>query len=625
MNIYAAGSIIDFKYTSTEVSGSPSSWVDYAAAAYKSNSTTQTSSGITITPDFDGIIGLNHIRVDTAANTSFYTTDTEFDVVANNGNTADLQMPGMVLFHFRLGTAFTTADRTKLSDIETDTQDIQSRLPAALVDGRMAAEDGGPRTWYVSTTAGNDSNTGLSRAAPKLTFASAQTAASNGDTIEMLTSSSSTAVTVSKSLTVKGIRNSAYGHTITVSSGTAITIIAHHVTLDGFSGVTTDAVTGTSAGILATGRDGITLRRCKAGGVINGLRLYNASNVVLDNVFALSEGDNSSEAAFLEGGKNWDIRNCQFRKVGAGTLNMTACTLYGALHGTLYNNRFEVVKTIASAADVWNLVLTADDSALSPLYDPANNSEFVEPPFVRMQNNLFFVDIQGVGDTGEINCLKEVVGNTDDGAAVYVEGSQYMLHTQAGNTVFKYEGDAEAKIAVRGGDVTPSEVSGAGIAVLDLRPSNFHLMGINASGHLSRVTLTDTATALTEDVAGAGAQAVFDNEEVAEHRVLKISTRSDGTTTIVYPARVRIGEPITYWLNMSPQLGKGVWIDDVDNVLSSDDTELGVTAGVNRELVVVHLDATNAVAGTDYTVTMNVVPFPGKVIKVKLNVEVLDD
>lgn len=148
-----------------------------ALSVYKDNSTTQSTSGVTLTADFDSVTGLNHFAIDTSADGTFYSAGSFFDIVITTGTVDSVSVVGSVVASFTLRKSSalkpTTAGRTldvsaggeagvdwanvgsptttlnlsgttikTATDVETDTADIQSRLPAALVSGRMDASVG---------------------------------------------------------------------------------------------------------------------------------------------------------------------------------------------------------------------------------------------------------------------------------------------------------------------------------------------------------------------------------------------------------------------------------------------------------------------------------------------------
>lgn len=148
-----------------------------ALSVYKDNSTTQSTTGVTLTADFDSVTGLNHFAIDTSADGTFYSAGSFFDIVITTGTVDSVSVVGSVVasFTLRKNSALkpTTAGRTldvsaggeagvdwanvgspttvlnlsgttikTATDVETDTADIQTRLPAALVSGRMDASVG---------------------------------------------------------------------------------------------------------------------------------------------------------------------------------------------------------------------------------------------------------------------------------------------------------------------------------------------------------------------------------------------------------------------------------------------------------------------------------------------------
>lgn len=148
-----------------------------ALSVYKDNSTTQSTSGVTLTADFDSVTGLNHFAIDTSSDGTFYSAGSFFDIVITTGTVDSVSVVGTVVasFTIRKNSCLkpTTAGRSldvtatgeagidwanigspttvvnlsgttvkTATDVETDTADIQSRLPAALVGGRIDSSVG---------------------------------------------------------------------------------------------------------------------------------------------------------------------------------------------------------------------------------------------------------------------------------------------------------------------------------------------------------------------------------------------------------------------------------------------------------------------------------------------------
>lgn len=176
---FDAGAIIHGKFTTFRPStsapftlaGTP------ALSVYKDNSTTQSTTGVTLTVDFDSVTGLNHFTIDTSADGAFYSAGSFFDIVITAGTVDSVSVVGAAVANFTIEKSSalkpTTAGRKldvtatgaagidwgnvenptttinfsgttikTATDVETDTADIQTRLPAALVSGRIDASVG---------------------------------------------------------------------------------------------------------------------------------------------------------------------------------------------------------------------------------------------------------------------------------------------------------------------------------------------------------------------------------------------------------------------------------------------------------------------------------------------------
>lgn len=101
---YDAGTVIRFKFNTFRPStgapfalaGSPS------LAAYKDDSTTQDTDGLTLTASFDGVDGMNHVSVDTSADPTFYSSGSSFDIVIAAGTVDGVSVVGVVVGSFTL-------------------------------------------------------------------------------------------------------------------------------------------------------------------------------------------------------------------------------------------------------------------------------------------------------------------------------------------------------------------------------------------------------------------------------------------------------------------------------------------------------------------------------------------
>lgn len=118
MGDYDASTIIYGKFTTYRPStgaaftlgGTP------ALSVYKDNSTTQSTTGVTLTVDFDSVTGLHHFAIDTSADGTFYSAGSFFDIVITTGTIDSVSVVGTVVasFTIRRNSALkpTTAGRT---------------------------------------------------------------------------------------------------------------------------------------------------------------------------------------------------------------------------------------------------------------------------------------------------------------------------------------------------------------------------------------------------------------------------------------------------------------------------------------------------------------------------------
>jgi len=101
---YDAATVIYGKFTTFR----PSTGAAYtlagtpALSVYKDNSTTQSTTGVTLTADFDTVTGLNHFAIDTSADGTFYAAGSNFDIVITTGTVDSVSVVGAVVGRFSL-------------------------------------------------------------------------------------------------------------------------------------------------------------------------------------------------------------------------------------------------------------------------------------------------------------------------------------------------------------------------------------------------------------------------------------------------------------------------------------------------------------------------------------------
>lgn len=146
---------LNFKFTSRQFStGAPFTLGGTPVlSVYIANSTTQITTGITLTVDFDTVTGLNHVLIDLSSSAS-YAIGTDYQVVITTGTVDSISVVGETVATFSIENRF-EYDGSKFPGYD------------AII--------------YVKK-AGNDSNDG-SEALPLLTLGAAKTAAGAGDLI----------------------------------------------------------------------------------------------------------------------------------------------------------------------------------------------------------------------------------------------------------------------------------------------------------------------------------------------------------------------------------------------------------------------------------------------------------
>jgi hypothetical protein len=99
---FSASAVIDFKFTTFRPStGAPFTLAGTpVVSVYKDNDTTQSTTGVVLTVDFDSVTGLNHVRVTTTD--AFYANGSEFECVITAGTVDSVSVVGSCVGRFTL-------------------------------------------------------------------------------------------------------------------------------------------------------------------------------------------------------------------------------------------------------------------------------------------------------------------------------------------------------------------------------------------------------------------------------------------------------------------------------------------------------------------------------------------
>lgn len=112
---FAAGDVVSFMFHTPDVT---TNWVPFslgsgAVKVYHSNNTTETATGVTLTADFDGVVGLNHVNITTVSDGTFFAAGRTFHVVLSAGDVNGNFRAGTALATFSIANRLISADVTK--------------------------------------------------------------------------------------------------------------------------------------------------------------------------------------------------------------------------------------------------------------------------------------------------------------------------------------------------------------------------------------------------------------------------------------------------------------------------------------------------------------------------------
>lgn len=105
---------LNFKFSTHKADGTPITLAGTPAlSVYKSNSTTQSTAGITLTVDFDSVTGLHNCKIDLSAD-AFYAAGNDYSVVITTGTVNSISVVGTVLAHFSIENRNIKANMTQI-------------------------------------------------------------------------------------------------------------------------------------------------------------------------------------------------------------------------------------------------------------------------------------------------------------------------------------------------------------------------------------------------------------------------------------------------------------------------------------------------------------------------------
>lgn len=138
---FAENSVIDFMWDTNDAGGaSITRATDGTVSVYKANSTTESTTGVTDTEDFDSLTGIHHCRIDTSD--AFYAVGNDYAVVLSAA-TIDGQTVNAVVAHFSIENRYSgAADALNAAIPGSPTADSVNERLKALDDLLQASGPG---------------------------------------------------------------------------------------------------------------------------------------------------------------------------------------------------------------------------------------------------------------------------------------------------------------------------------------------------------------------------------------------------------------------------------------------------------------------------------------------------
>lgn len=149
---YAEDATIDFKFNTSKANGTPIGLGGTVTVeVYYDNNTTELSTGLTLTQDFDGVVGCHHIRLDLSASAT-YAVGKDYQIVLTSGTVDGTSQAGRVLAVFSIEKA--TADIRQIDGSNVAAANL--RLSSLAVATGQVVDDvsNTDTTFKVDTTLG---------------------------------------------------------------------------------------------------------------------------------------------------------------------------------------------------------------------------------------------------------------------------------------------------------------------------------------------------------------------------------------------------------------------------------------------------------------------------------------
>ena len=127
---------LNFGFTTRNVQGAgspPFALASGAMSVYAGSSTTQSTAGITLAANFDGVTGLNNVLIDLSSD-AFYATGADYHVVITTGTVNSISVVGEVVAHFSIENRFMRGTDSGATAAALTTVDNEIAVIDGIVD-----------------------------------------------------------------------------------------------------------------------------------------------------------------------------------------------------------------------------------------------------------------------------------------------------------------------------------------------------------------------------------------------------------------------------------------------------------------------------------------------------------
>lgn len=121
------GQTIDWKFTTVSTTGVPTTLTSATISAYVGNTTTEFTTGLTLSTNFDSIVGLNHVRV-VASTPNGFLSGTDVSIIVAAGTVGGNSVIGYVAGDFSI------ENRVVKSVVGNVTGDVQGNVDGSVAE-----------------------------------------------------------------------------------------------------------------------------------------------------------------------------------------------------------------------------------------------------------------------------------------------------------------------------------------------------------------------------------------------------------------------------------------------------------------------------------------------------------